>query len=65
MDDSVRDSGPRQKDSGAKRLTGEAAFIQAKEEIAERNETTQKAGRKVRDASEQRKAQERRERDLL
>ena len=48
-----------------KRLTGEAAFNQAKKKIAERNEETHRAARKVREASEQRKARERRERDLL
>jgi hypothetical protein len=57
MDDSA-------KSHARKRPTGEAAFNQAKKEIAERNEATQRAARKVRDASEQRKAKERRERDL-
>jgi len=48
-----------------KRPSGEAAFNHAKKEIAERNDATQRAARKVREASEQRKARERRERDLL
>jgi len=65
MEDSGKDSGPSRKDPGPKRLTGEAAFNQAKKEIAERNEATHRAARKVRDVSEQRKAQERRERDLI
>jgi hypothetical protein len=47
-----------------KRLTGEAAFNQARKEIAERNEATQRAARKLRDANDERKARERRERDL-
>jgi hypothetical protein len=57
MDDSAKSRTPR-------RLTGEAAFNQAKKEIAERNEATQRAARKLRDANEERKAKERRERDL-
>jgi hypothetical protein len=52
------------KNRAPKRLTGEAAFNQAKKEVAERNEATHKAARKAREASEQRKAKERRERDL-
>jgi hypothetical protein len=57
MDDSAKSRTP-------KRATGEAAFNQAKKEIAERNEATQRAARKLRDAKEQREARERRERDL-
>jgi hypothetical protein len=51
-------------DPGPKGLRGEAAFKKAKKEIADRNEATQKAARKLRDAREQREARERRERDL-
>jgi hypothetical protein len=47
-----------------KRLTGEAAFSHAKKEIAERNEATHRSARKLREASEQRKGREWRERDL-
>ena len=56
MDDSAKSRTP-------KRLTGEAAFNQAKKEVAERNEATHRAARKLREASEERKAKERRERD--
>jgi hypothetical protein len=57
MDDSTKGRTP-------KRLTGEAAFNQAKKEIAERNEAAQRAARKLRDAREERKIRERRERDM-
>jgi hypothetical protein len=57
MDESAKSRTP-------KRLTGEAAFNQAKKEIAERNDATQRAARKLRDVNEQRKGRERRERDL-
>jgi hypothetical protein len=50
--------------SGPKLLTGEAAFNQAKKEIAERNEATHKAAHKLRDVREQRAAAARRQRDL-
>jgi hypothetical protein len=56
MDDSAKSRTP-------KRLTGEAAFNQAKRKVAERNEATHRAARKLREASEERKAKERRERD--
>jgi hypothetical protein len=56
MDDSAKSRAP-------KRLTGEAAFNQAKKEIAERNEATHRAARKLREANEERKAKQRRERD--
>jgi hypothetical protein len=56
MDDSAKSRTP-------KRLTGQAAFNQAKKEVAERNEATHRAARKLREASEERKAKERRERD--
>jgi hypothetical protein len=56
MDDPAKSRTP-------KRLTGEAAFNQAKKEVAERNEATHRAARKLREASEERKAKERRERD--
>ena len=56
MDDSAKSRAP-------KRLTGEAAFNQVKKEIAERNEATHRAARKLREANEERKAKQRRERD--
>ena len=56
MDDSAKSRTP-------KRLTGEAAFNQAKKEVAERNEAAHRAARKLREASEERKAKERRELD--
>jgi hypothetical protein len=64
MDASAKGSRPKGRPSGPRRLTGEAAFNQARKEIAERNDAAQRAGRKVRDATERRKARERRERDL-
>lgn len=51
------------KSNEAKPLRGEAAFNHAKREIAERNETTQRAARKVREAGEQQRAKERRQLD--
>ena len=50
--------------TAVKRLTGQAAFDNAKKQIAERNEAAQKAGRKLREAHERQKAAEKREREL-
>ena len=49
---------------GPGRSTSEAAFTALKKEIAQRNEETQKTGRRVRAAREQEQVRRRRREDL-